>query len=471
MLKGSLINEIKRQIEKKELFKRREGVLIACSGGADSVVMTEILRTLAPAYSWRLVVCHVNHHIRGREAQEDALWVGNFCRVRGLEYCIENVDAPKYAAENSCSLEEAARIVRYRALNKVAEEKNMSAIAVAHNMEDNAETVLMNILRGSGMSGLTGIGEKLGCIVRPLLHISRQEIEDFARVHKLTYRTDSSNKNKKYLRNKVRLELFPSLKKYNPEIITGLCKMAGLLKKDAAFLDKLAYSEFLKAMERKPDGLQFSLTKMKELDDAILSRVLLFAVKSILADVNGSYISNRHIVKTVELVREGKTGATLELPGNLKIKKDYKDLLFSLLPFAQKEKPKLVEQVLPIPGRIILSDGRILRASLFRGTKPSIFSANKAVFPAHVAKGSLSVRGRANGDLFCPSGMRGQKQKLKDFFINNKIPAEQRDSIPLVFDQEGLLWVAGLRCAHRVSEVFVDSWLYLELIDKEYINV
>lgn len=471
MQKGSLINKIKKQIEKNLLFKRRERILIACSGGVDSVVMTEILRVLAPAFGWQLFVCHVNHNIRGNEATEDALWVGNFCRMRGLEYCVENVNVPKFSSENGYSIEEAARILRYQALNKVASEKNLSVIAVAHNMEDNAETVLMNTLRGSGIDGLTGIKQKIGNVVRPLLSVSREEIEAFAQEQKISFRTDSSNKNKKHLRNKIRLELLPGLKKYNPEIVSALCRMAGILEKDAEFLHKAARSKFIEASHEKDGVLKLSLNTMKNLDDALLTRVLLFAVRSSLSDIPNCYVANKHITKLAELVREGKTGTILELPGRLKVKKDYQEILFSLQPFERQERERLPEQILSVPGRVVLPDGRILRASLFRGTRPPVSSPAKAVFPAYVAKGGLLVRGRVSGDIFRPSGMKGQRRKLKDFLIDSKIPVERRDGLPLVFDREGLLWIAGVRCAHRESGQFVDNWLYLELLDKEYINV
>lgn len=467
----SLINRVRQQIEKNYLFKRKERILVACSGGADSVVMLEVLRVLAPAFGWQLSVCHVNHNIRGKEAQEDALWVGNFCRMRGLSVYAENVDVPKFSEENKCSIEEAARILRYQVLNNIADEKGFTSIAVAHNMEDNAETLLMNIMRGSGLDGLTGIKQKNGNIVRPLLSISRKDILEFAATHKLAFRTDSSNKNKKYLRNRVRLELLPALSKYNPEIVPALCRTTGLLERDAAYLNKIARDKFIQVSTEKDGALLLKLSDIKELDEALLTRVLLFAAKSALQEVSDAYISYKHINSVVELVKEGKTGTVLALPGQLKVKKDYDFLLLSNQPFEPKENKHLGEYVLPVPGRVVLPDGSILRASLFCGAKPKVAVRTKAVFPDYVARGGLLIRGRSAGDIFQPSGMQGKQKKLKKFFIDSKIPVEKRNHIPLVFDREGLLWIAGYRSSHRELRPITDSWLYLELIDKEYINV
>ena len=467
--KESLINKIRRTIEKNALVKQGERILIACSGGADSVAMTEALRILSLLEQWYIFVCHVNHNIRGEEAQQDALWVGNFCHVRGLDFCIENVDVPTFAKEEKYSLEEAARILRYRTLQRVAEERNLSKIAVAHNLDDNAETIIMNILRGSGLDGLTGIKVKRDNIIRPMLEITRPEIEEFCCNNDLDFCTDSSNKERKHLRNRIRMDLVPVLKRYNPSVSEALCRLGGILEKDAILLSQLALEKYKAVAIEKEDAIFLPLDKLLAMDKAFLPRVFSLTIKQSIGD--SAYISTQHLYQLQELLEKGRTGAVLDLPSELKVKRSYEALVFSTKNDEQTQVISLEQMALPVPGRIVLPDRRIIRASIFRGSKPRIAESQKAIiFPAYVAEHGLVVRPRENGDVFQPSGMNGSKQKLKQFFIDNKIPQEERDNIPLVCDDDGILWIAGLRVAHR-EYVDTNSWLYLELIDREYLNV
>lgn len=467
--KESLINKIKRTIERDSLVRQGERILIGCSGGADSVAMTEALRILSLLEQWYIFVCHVNHNIRGEEAQQDALWVGNFCQVRGIDFCIENVDVPSFAKEEKYSLEEAARILRYRTLQKVAEERNLTKIAIAHNLEDSAETIIMNILRGSGLDGLTGIKTKRDNIIRPMVEISRQDIEEFCKSNDINFCLDSSNNERRHLRNKVRLDLLPVLKRYNPSVAETLCRLGSILEKDANLLRHIAIETYKSVAIEKEEVILLPLAKLVSLDKAILPRIFSIAIKSLLSD--GVYISNQHLYQLQELLDKGRTGAIIDLPNELKVKRSYEALVFSTKSDEQTQIESLEKMVLPVPGRVVLPDRRIIRASIFRGSKPRIVESNKSViFPAYVAEQGLFVRPRENGDVFQPSGMDGSKQKLKQFFIDSKIPLDERDSIPLVCDEEGILWIAGFRFAHR-EYVDTGSWLYLELIDKEYLNV
>ncbi len=463
----SLINVVKRTIEENGLLKQGDRVLVGCSGGADSVALVEILRTLARLNGWGIYVCHVNHNLRGSEAQEDALWVGNFCRMRGLDFCVENVDVPKLIAQGRYSPEEAARVLRYQALRKVAESQACACIAVAHNRDDNAETVMMNVLRCSALDGLTGMKNGNG-IIRPLLLASRAQIEEFCRQQKISFRTDSSNRDKKYLRNRVRLELFPYLQKYNPSIVDTLCRSADILSADAEFLNAFAQEKFAALAVADEDGLRLPLQDFACLPRSIATRVVSLAIAKMLKADTEKYINSKHILKVQQLAVTGRTGAVLDLPGDLKVKKDYGELIFSTKPFVETKTICLEQINLPVPGRVVLPDGQVLRASIFCGGKPKVNDVKKAIFPAEVADAGLLVRGRRAGDFFQPSGMNGSKQKLKEFFIDSKLPVAERDNVPLVCDEQGILWVAGMRSAHR-ERSFTDRWLYLELI-KEYLD-
>ncbi len=464
----SVVNKVKKTIDEHAYFKSGERILVACSGGADSIALLEILRTLSIRGGWQVGVCHVNHHLRGKESDEDALWVGNFCRLRGITCSTEHVDVQKLATEGGHSVEEAARILRYEALRKVADRDGYSCIAVAHNHQDNAETILLNLLRGSGIEGLTGMQGRQVDIVRPFLGVERKNIEDFCDQQKIAYRKDSSNKNKNYLRNRVRLELLPQMEKFNPAVVDALCRTGELLETDADFLRSLAKEKYDNMILQDRDSLSLPLDALSAEHKAMCSRIIALAINHVLS--NNGYIGSKHIAKVRELLLAGRTGAVIDLPGDLKVKKTYDELLFATRPFDEIKVNPLEELKLPVPGRADLPDGRILRASLFRGGKPKVNGVTKAIFPAAVADGGLTVRSRRPGDLFQPSGMQGSRQKLKEFFIDNKLPVEDRDGIPLVCDRDGILWIVGLRCAYREAPDN-GKWLYLEFLDQEYVHV
>ncbi len=466
--KDFLITRTKNYIEDNSLITPGERVLIACSGGADSVALLEVLKLLAHSLKYEIAVCHVNHNIRGTEAKDDALWIGNFCRIRGIDFCIKEINVPNFAKENKLSLEEAARILRYKVLNEVAREKNCSAIAVAHNKEDNAQTVIMNILRGSLLDGLTGIKAKNNNIIRPFLFAEREIIEDFCKQNKIAYRVDSTNQDKKYLRNKVRMELMPVLQKYNPQIVHSLCNMADMLSKDATFLKGLAQESFLNLAQRKNGDIIFPLEKLGKISSSLLSRIILLTMKTLATQDERAYFSSKHVADVLKLICNGNLNTQIVLPNKLYVKKDYSNLIFSKHQFKKDEKVVFGEYKLSIPGKVVLPNKKIIRASIFRGAKPKVRQHSIAVFPIEIAQEFLIVRTRLAGDVFCPSGMGGKHKKLKEFFIDSKIPFDKRDDIPLVLDKEGILWICGVRCAHRdVKKLYNDSWLYLEFFNGE----
>jgi tRNA(Ile)-lysidine synthase len=349
----------------------------------------------------------------------------------------------------------------------MAKEMGLSLIAVAHRQEDSAETIIMNILRGGGIDAVTGIKPKQLQVVRPLLTVTRAEIESFCQQNDINYRTDSSNADKRYLRNKVRLELLPQLQEYNPQIVSALCRMGEMLGYDAAFLSRQADEAYSHLVREKDEGLFVPLDAIKSLDPAVSARVFLRIARNA---PGKPYITHKHIEDLFTLISYGRTGATAELPGGLYANKEYGGLFFTIK--KEKETPPAIpgSYTLAVPGRVVLPDNRIVRASVFRGGSPGRGGRLRAAFPLSVADGGLLVRGRQAGDTFRPLGMSGSSAKLKEFLIDCKIPREQRGNIPLVVDKEGILWVAGLRASHRDAPN-TGQWLYLELLERDYIHV
>ena len=207
-------NKILTYINKENLLKRGEKVIVTCSGGADSIFLLHILNKLG----FECVVAHCNFHLRGEESDRDENFVREFCKKKGLTLLVEHFDTKQFAAENKLSIEMAARELRYNWFEKIRSEYNAGAIAVAHHSDDSIETILLNLLRGTGLKGICGIRPRNGFIVRPLLCVNRKEIEDYLTENGIGYITDSTNLENEYTRNKVRNIVMPILREINPQI-------------------------------------------------------------------------------------------------------------------------------------------------------------------------------------------------------------------------------------------------------------
>ncbi|HOM01336.1 MAG TPA: tRNA lysidine(34) synthetase TilS [Acetivibrio sp.] len=451
-----MIDKVLQAIEKYNIIRSKDKIVVGVSGGPDSVCLLHILCRLRESMNLGLVAVHVNHMLRGNEASGDEAFVEDLCAKLNVELVSRSIDIKKLAKEQKLSLEEAGRIERYRLFDEVADNYGAQRIAVAHNKNDQAETVLMNIIRGTGLDGLKGMDYIRGRIIRPLLGINRAEIEDYCRIHNLNPRIDSSNLEDIYTRNRIRLDLIPYIDKlFNADIVNGITKMADLIRDDVSFIENQT-DEISSKVKKKSDGSQvvLDLAALKECHIAAQRRIIRNSIKKIKGDIRG--IAAVHIDSIIDLIENGATGSKLHLPHGVRAAKSYETLKIYLHEF-EKEDIYFNKKV-NIPGITIVNEvnGK-LEASLIdvsSGTfnikdfRRASDTSCVQFFDYDRLREGIYIRNRRDGDVFKPRSSNGTK-KLKEFFIDNKIPRETRNHIPLISKGKEIVWIIGCKISDK----------------------
>jgi tRNA(Ile)-lysidine synthase len=325
-----IVRTVKQAIAEHSMFQTGDRVLVAVSGGADSVALIYLLETLAPLFSFRLAIAHLNHCLREKESDRDAEFVLRLAQKLNLPVYLEKKDVHKYKRRHKLSLEEAARQVRYRFFNQVAKENGFNKIALGHHYDDNAELVLMFILRGSGPLGLSGIpavrGDK---IVRPLINVRRSEIIDYLTEKKLEYVSDTSNTDLNHQRNKLRHDLIPNiLTSYNPRISETLNRLAAVMRSEDEWLDELVEPIFQQHLLHKENlGIQLSLEGFERLPRAAQRRLIRRAILTVKGDLRR--ITYTHVAAVIRLASTGPTSGNLDLPDQIMIQRNHRVLSIS----------------------------------------------------------------------------------------------------------------------------------------------
>jgi tRNA(Ile)-lysidine synthase len=426
-------------------------VVVAVSGGPDSVTLLHILYLLKDELDISLHIAHLNHMLRGEESEEDARFVAGLAQSYGLPVTIQSIDVPAYRVRHQYSLEVAAREVRYGFLNDVLRQCGASRVALAHHADDQAETVLINFLRGGGTTGLKGIPPvRQGVYVRPLLSIRRFEIEKYCAENGLQFRIDSSNKEEVYLRNRIRHSLIPYLEeKYNPALVPALLRLSEICREEDDYLEARAGQVYAGALESEAPGrLVLRLADLACAGPAIRRRVIRMAWAAV-AGQEG-YLSFGHVEEVMRLTSAGSTGSRAVLPGRVKAVRSY-----HFLELIREENTTGVPYYLYpllIPGTTYIPElDRAVRADLVPfdlRMEPKKLPPTEALLDWDKLPDKLYVRRRKAGDRFHPFGMPAEF-KLKEFFIKQKIPLAQRDQLPLVGTPEAIVWVAGLRSGEK----------------------
>jgi tRNA(Ile)-lysidine synthase len=440
-----LLRRVQQIIQDYQMLERGQTVLVAVSGGADSMALLHLLWQLREGLALQLCVAHLNHQMRPN-ATEDARFVEETARHLGVRCICDTRDVPAYRRQHKLSPEDAARRLRYIFLRATATQLRADRIAVGHTADDQAETVLLHLLRGSGLRGLGGMPAVRGLIIRPLIGVSRADIMDYLRSHRLRFREDPSNDQRQYTRNRIRLELLPALRQhYNPRLLQTLCRTAQLLADDEAALQAMAHQHFLAARLAAPRGvLPLQIAELTSLPLALQRRVL----REALAEVLGSLqrVTATHIAALVALLRSGVGHQRLTLPQGVVVQRRYDVLLIS------RQAPTAVVPVdvsLPIPGvcRLEALGVTIMSDQLPRQAVAGPFPRGDVTWlDAERVGQDVRVRTRRPGDRLQPLGSVYAK-KLKAFLIDAKIPHALRDRLPLVVTSTGIAWVAGVRPA------------------------
>ena len=417
-------------------------VVVAVSGGPDSVCLLHVLHRLSEELRLGLVAAHFDHGWRPGEDEGETELVRELAQSLGVPF---ETAKGRIVRGGSLSREEAARDARYDFLERVRVKHLASRIAVGHHLHDQAETLLMRLLRGSGVSGLGAIPPvREERIIRPLIEVTKPEIEMYLRETGLRYAIDSSNLNAGFLRNRVRLELIPLLRKYQPRLIERLGETASLLREESEFLDSLSSEWIGKEGSSLPEGILVPLDRFLELPPALRKRV----IRAILGRVKGNIrrIGATHIHSVEELAQSGRPQALLNLPDGLCVRRSYGSLSF----LSRETKRVDFSYSLDEPGTLFIPEiGKSLSLALRKeGERMDDVSPWTASLDADKVRFPLVVRSFRPGDRFVPLGMKGHK-KLKDFFVDLKVPNETRHTTPILIQGDMILWVAGYRIDER----------------------
>jgi tRNA(Ile)-lysidine synthase len=430
-------------------------LLVAVSGGPDSVCLLHILVKLKKELGIELHTAHLNHQLRGAESEADSRYVADLARSLGVPVTIEKRDVAGYQARKRISLEEAAREVRYNFLAQTARTVGASQVAIGHTRDDHIETILMHLIRGSGTRGLQGLAPQVRwqatdavTIVRPLLEVSRAETVSYCQEHSLSPRLDSSNQSLSPLRNRIRLRLLPLLKSYNPRVSQALLRVAHLAADDVAFIEEEGNRTWRHIAQRQKDTVILEKEGFLKLPPALKRQVLRVSLEKLIGNLKD--IEARHIEEIMSALSK-PAGRSLNLPGGLTFTIEYDRYLIGKNPLSLSPLPPLeTESTLIIPGETTLPGWQV--EATIKNREDIKEEGND--FSAHLdldkTRGKLIVRSRKRSDRFHPLGM-SQSKKLGEFMIDAKIPRLWRKRVPIVSSPEQIIWVVGWRIDDRVK--------------------
>ena len=445
MLK-TLADKVKTTITKYSMISGGDRILVGLSGGADSASLLTVLLKLKDDLGIEISAAYIDHGLRPRETPDEIEFCRKLCSDRQLPFAVRKIDVKSYADREGLNKQEAARKLRYGALEDIAYETGANKIAMAHNADDQAETLLMHLVRGSGPLGLSGIPPVRGRIIRPLIETEREEIEIFLLHEGIEYVTDSSNLKDDYLRNRLRHFIVPSLKNINRDFIQAVLRTTNIISDEERYFDILVTKTLMKLISRKSNALiELFLSPMEYMDTVLLRRVLRRALTET-KSLRGLGLD--HIEDLIRLIKSGRSGDRIYLPNSIRAIKAYATLIMT------SEMPvKLSDYIISEPGEVVLKEASlVLRPSIHGkdpedddlgdGRKIACLDADKLAFP-------LLVRPRRSGDYFYPLGF-GNRKKIQDYFVDEKIPRDERDVVPLLTNNNDIAWVIG----HRVDDRF-----------------
>ena len=447
----SMLEKIKKYIDDWHMLSKGDRVVVGFSGGPDSVALLHVLKELKGPMGIELFAAHVNHGLRGEASDEDAAFAEQLCGDWNIPFFRKEADIRALSRALHKSEEEAGRLIRYDFFHEIMENVKGNRIATAHHKNDQAETILHHIIRGTGMQGLSGIQPiSDGCLIRPLLDVSRKEIEDYLREHGLCYRVDATNTDTSYTRNRIRKELIPTLMRdFNPDIVDSLARMGSIVREENDLMTEYCGGVYRECSSHGPGYVDLDLEKLLSCPVAVQKRLIRMAISQVRGSLEG--VSYTHIGAIADLAARSRTGSVVGIPGSreyaspceITVEKGYGFLRFRKP--GREDGPASFDIPLPVPGKGFLQDlGILMTAEEIDAKNGFGFSSECIYIDRKAVRGSLRIRQRRKGDRFKPLGLNGTK-KLKDFFIDRKIPREQRDRIPLLVDEDNIIWVVGFQ--------------------------
>ncbi len=434
------------------MIKAGDSILVATSGGPDSVCLSYTLKMLSQKLSIKkIALAHLNHKLRGYKSDRDANFVLSLAKNFDMECYIKDENVLEYKKNNKLSLEEAGRKLRYNFFEEISNSYGYNKVAIGHNADDNSELVFMYLIRGSGLTGLSGIRPvRDDKIIRPLIKMQKSKILDFISKNKLSYVIDDSNNDKIYLRNKIRHELLPMIKTcYNPNIVETITRFTNIIRSEEEWIEKNIDNLFPNLISNK-NKFTLYLPLFNNLDVALKRRVIRKAIEKVKGDLRR--ISFSHIDSVLYILNNGKESSSLNLPDDVYIFRK-KDILF----FSKKKEKdyvlkddNLIRYEIINTGTIFIQEIKaILTFEIFEGNSNFLNlynSPNTALFDMDKLSFPFFLRKAVHGDKFIPLGMSGN-QKLKTYFINNKIPKSERWNSLVLLNKEKIIWLIG----HRIE--------------------
>jgi tRNA(Ile)-lysidine synthase len=416
------------------MLPKGEPVLCAVSGGMDSMALLHVLLSLRETLGFLLYAAHFNHKLRGDEAERDATFVASYCREHNIPFLLGEGDVAKEAENQRCGIEETARSMRYAFLEDAAKEVGATRILTAHHADDNVETLLLHLVRGTGLRGLTGIPPVRGMIARPLLATSRLEISEYVQQNQLPFVEDSSNKDDSFARNRLRHNVLPVLKEMNPNLIHALSGTVRSLREDQVYLEARALELFRKA-HRAEDGMVIATNCLAMEPKALAVRVII----RMLEEIEASAPSQVHLNGIIEIAQGSDPSAALHLPGGILVQRVYGDILIAW-DWEHEPLPPLPATKLSLHGVTEIGTWQVncreLLCPVELPNEQTIYlDAQKICMP-------LLLRSRQTGDMLALPGRR--RKTLKKLLIEQKVPRRVREQLPVLADRDGVIAVAGI---------------------------
>lgn len=460
-MKDWLIRQINAWADANHVLNPQSSVVAGVSGGADSVCLLHALSVLRNVRLFSIFAVHINHMLRGSESDADEKFVRELCVFLDIPLFVFREDVAAFSVQTGRSVEEAGRIIRYKSFQRVLTEKGAQYIAVAHHSQDQAETVFLNLLRGSGVDGLCGMDDVRGTIVRPLLSVSKEDIEEYIRRNGLKYRIDASNLDNAYVRNSLRNVIFPQIQSLTGfQVMPPLLRTARILKADRDYLRKESENHYHMAVISESEKLIIlKRAEINRMHAAMSGRVVRIAWEKVTGSIKS--LELKHVDEVLALALKKGSGKTVDLPHGVRVTIEYDRLIVSAPGMDEKAGPFYIPAQPPcdiaLPGGGMRVKLRLLAMDKYSNEYEKIREAGEGsltrLFDYDRIEKGINIRSRLPGDVFYPRRSPGAK-KLKDFFIDEKIPRQKREEIPLLADGKNIIWVIGLRTAenYKITE-------------------
>ena len=427
------LEKFKNFIEENNLIEKGDSIVSAVSGGSDSVFMLEMLLAIKDDYDLKIIVSHVNHGLRGAEAQRDEDFVKKLAEKNGLIYEVEHIDMAGYAREHSLTCEEAGRKLRYLFFEEIKEKYKADKVAIAHNENDVAETTFLNIFRGTGLDGLESIPLRRDFYIRPILCFEKSEILDFLKENNIHYVDDSTNFTNDYKRNMIRNEIIPFIKKnFNENIVSSMSRLASIAKENNIYLEDIINDKYINIVKSNTIDRE-SFNELNHYEKTLVLRKFLRENLNYLNNISKDNIED--MINLISL----DSGKKYDIDGKHYLVNDFDKTIFKKLDINElSEEISLdfkLDKVYNIYGskfKFVLSD-KIL---------------SKKYLDYDLLTGKLSLRNRRSGDRFNPFGMKGSK-KIKDYFVDKKVSSDDRSKVLFLMNGDEIAYVVGYDIADK----------------------